>query len=53
MPLCTNIERGRAMGDGGDAKIREQHFLVLPDQHILRLDIAMDKLLVMRILQGC
>ena len=40
------------MGDGGNAKIGEQHFLVLPDQHILRLDITMDKLLFVRILQG-
>ena len=41
------------MGDGGNAKIGEQHLLVLPDQHILRLDITMDKLLFVRILQGC
>ena len=25
------------MGDGGNAKIPEQHLLTLPDQHILRL----------------
>lgn len=29
------------MGDGGNAKIREQNFLVLPDKHILWLDITM------------
>ena len=40
------------MGDRGNAKIREQHFLVLSDQHILRLDIAVDELLFMRVLQG-
>ncbi len=31
-PLCTHIERGGAMGDGGNAKIGEQHLLVLPDR---------------------
>src|SRR5881227_2091901 len=41
------------MGDRGNTKIREQHFLMLSDQHILRLDITMDKLLFMCILQGC
>src|SRR5439155_21344720 len=52
-PLCARTERGGAVSDGGYTKIREQHLLVLPDQYILRLDIAMDKLLFMRILQGC
>src|SRR6266700_941812 len=52
-PLCVCTERGGAVSDGGYAKIREQHLLVLPDQYILRLDIAMDKFLFMRILQGC
>ena len=41
------------MGNCGNTKIREQHFLVLSYQHILRLDITMNELLVMRILQGC
>ncbi len=40
------------MSDGGNAKIREQHFLSATQQHILRLDIAMDEFLLVGVLQG-
>src|SRR5437764_1194610 len=45
-PLGTNIERGRAMGDGGNAKVREQHLLSSSQQHIFWLDIAVNELLL-------
>src|SRR5438552_2910535 len=40
------------MSNGGNAKVREQHFLAPSQQHILRLDIAVDDLVFVRILQG-
>ena len=40
------------MRDGGNAKVREQHLLAPTQQHILRLDIAVDEFLLVGILQG-
>ena len=37
--------------DHGDAEVAEQNFPVAPQQHILRLDVAMDDFLVVRVLQ--
>src|SRR2546425_8536696 len=36
----------------GYAKVTEQDFIVSPEQHILRLDVPVDQLLIMGILQG-
>ena len=40
------------MSQSGQAKIREQHFLLASHEHVLRLDIAVDELLLVGILQG-
>ena len=40
------------MSDGGNAKIREQHLLSPTQQHILRLDIAVDEFLLVGVLQA-
>ena len=40
------------MSDGGNAKIREQHFLTTTHKHIFRLDITVDEFLLVSVLQG-
>ena len=40
------------MGDGGNAKIRQQHLLSPTQQHIFWLDIAVNKFLLVRLLQS-
>src|SRR6266849_7006225 len=45
-------ERASTMGDCGQAKVTEQHLLAPSQQHILRLDIAMNEFLLVGILQG-
>ena len=42
----------RTLGHDGDAKVREQQLIVLPHEHVLRFDVAMDEALVVGILQG-
>src|SRR5579885_1339156 len=44
--------RTRAMGNGGDAEIAEQYVVARPDQHIVRLDIAVNNLAVMGVLES-
>ena len=45
-------QRGTAVRQGGQPKVREQHLLLPSQQHILRLDIAVDEFLLVGILQG-
>src|SRR5215831_20796675 len=40
-------------GHNSYAKIRKQHLVASAEQHILRLDIAMNHLAFMGVLQGC
>ena len=43
-----------ALGHDRDAKIAEKYLLVLPDQHVLWLDVAVDETGVVGVLQpGC
>src|SRR5579871_1564870 len=42
--------RGRTLDDQRDAKVAEQNLVVFADQHILRFHIAMDQILIMRVL---
>ena len=42
----------RALRDEGEAKIAQQDVVAPPQQHVIRLDIAMDKLLIVRVLQA-
>ncbi len=52
---CANdflILIARAVRGNSDAKIREQHGAALVQQHILRLDVPMDQLLLVGILEG-
>ena len=40
------------MCGSGDAKVREQHHVIGTQQHVFRLDIAVNQALLMRVLQG-
>src|SRR5436305_2189431 len=42
----------RALSHNGNAKVRKQHLLMLPDEHVLWFDIAVDDALVVSILQS-
>ena len=50
--LLTHVERAGAVGDRGQAKVTQQHLFAPSQQHILRLDIAVDDLVLVRILQS-
>ena len=45
-------ERGTAVRQGRQPKIRQQHLLMSAHQQVLGLDIAVDELLLMRVLQS-
>src|SRR5690348_12044622 len=42
--------RVSTLGEDSQAKVTQQNFIVSPQQHVLRLDVAVDDAFVMRIL---
>src|ERR1700730_14786754 len=49
--LILYIQRMGCMGDAGNTKIGEQDFVVLSQEHVIRLNIAVDDPFLVRILE--
>ena len=42
----------RALGDGGNAEVAEEHFVASVQEHVFRFDVAVDEVLIVGVLQG-
>src|SRR5258706_5430482 len=51
-PLHRAVTRPEGLVYDCDAEVAEQNLVIASQQHVLRLDVAMDQFLVMGILQG-
>ncbi len=50
--LILYIHGMGCMGDAGNAKVGQQDFVVLTQEHVIRFDVAVDDAFLMRILEG-